>query len=150
MGRQTRGAIGLLLLVLLLPVRAGAASPAARLYVTNENDDSITVLDPERQTVLASAEQRAQTLLTAVEAELRGHLSTLEGLAGHPSLEDDDIPYFRSAITNALASHPEWLNVTLILPDGRTIADGLPVWPSEAASPPRFAPEESTRGFFPP
>jgi len=82
------------------------------------------LVDKERETVLAGAGQRAQTLLTAIEAELRGHLATLDGLAAPPSLEDGDVPYFRRAISNVLASQRDWLNVSLLLPDGRIVADG--------------------------
>ena len=93
------------------------------------------LVDKERATVLAGAEHRAQTLLTALEAELRGHLSTLDGLAAHPSLEDGDIPYFRRAISNALISHPDWLNVTLSLPGGRVLADATGINPDGSSFP---------------
>lgn len=97
----------------IVPVAIFAAGAAAWL------------VDKERETVLAAAEQRSQTLLTALEAELRGHVAALEGLAAHPSLEDGDVPYFRRAIGNAITSHRDWLNVSLILPDGRIAADGI-------------------------
>lgn len=82
MGRQPRAAIGLLLLVLLLPPGGGAAGPAARLYVTNENDDSITVLDPERQTVLATV---------AVGARPRGIKVSPDGRRAYVALGEEDV-----------------------------------------------------------
>jgi signal transduction histidine kinase len=73
----------------------------------------VLTIDRERETIRETAQARALTLLTAVEAELRNSISTLEALAAEPSLTDDNLAYFRRVAAAVLASQPDWVDVDI-------------------------------------
>src|SRR5262245_49023265 len=79
---------------------------------------AVWLVDRERDALREGAERRSFALLTAVDAELRGHLTTLEALASVPSLQDGNLDYFRDVSQNALKSQPDWVNFRLIAVDG--------------------------------
>ena len=79
------------------------------------------LVEREREAWRTGAEQRAFALLTAVDAELRGQITTLEALASVPSLRDADLGHFRKVAESALKARPGWLNIRLATPDGKPI-----------------------------
>jgi signal transduction histidine kinase/CheY-like chemotaxis protein len=93
---------------------------------------AVWLVDRERDAQRVGAEQQTFALLTAVDARLRGHLTTLEALASVPSLQEGNLEYFREVAENALKSQPNWLNIRVAAPDGASlmnlrVADGE--WP---------------------
>jgi signal transduction histidine kinase len=82
---------------------------------------AIWLVDRERDAQRIGAEQQTFALLTAVDARLRGHLTTLEALASVPSLQEGNLAYFRDVAENALKSQPGWLNIRLAAPDGASL-----------------------------
>ena len=84
---------------------------------------AVWLVDREREALRLGAERRAFALSTAVDAELRGHLATLETLASVPSLHDGDLAHFRDVAEGALKSQPEWLNFRLLAVDGKPLVD---------------------------
>ena len=79
---------------------------------------AVWLVDRERDAQRGGAEQQAFALLTAVDARLRGHLTTLEALASVPSLKQGNLAYFRDVADSALKSQANWLNIRLAALDG--------------------------------
>ena len=79
---------------------------------------AVWLVDRERDAQRVGAEQQAFALLTAVDARLRGHLTTLEALASVPSLQEGNLAHFRDVAENALKSQANWQNIRLAAPDG--------------------------------
>src|SRR5688572_8327750 len=103
----------------LFSLAFGAIAPLAVLAVIA----GIWLVENERETFRVGAEQRARALLTAVDAELKGHVTSVEALAAAPSLRDGDLRYFRRVAENTLASHRDWVNIRLRLPSGELLLD---------------------------
>ena len=82
---------------------------------------AVWLVEREREAWRIGAENRASALLSAVDAELRGHVTSLEALASVPSLQDGNLDYFRTVAESTLKTHPDWLNIRLATPDGKPI-----------------------------
>jgi hypothetical protein len=86
---------------------------------------SVSFVRYQRDTFERGARDRTLALLTAVDAELRGSITTLQGLATISSLERDDLRAFHTDATRALTSQPDWLTINLALPSGRQAVNVL-------------------------
>ena len=78
----------------------------------------VLLINHDRETRRAGALDRARAMMTAVDAELRGSIATLQALAASRALGDDDLGGFRVAATRVLETQPTWLNVILATPAG--------------------------------
>ncbi|HEY4371569.1 MAG TPA: ATP-binding protein, partial [Burkholderiales bacterium] len=67
----------------------------------------------ERGVFEAGARARTRTIVTAVEAEIRGSTTTLDAIATSKALETGDLVAFRAEALRALKSQPEWISVNL-------------------------------------
>lgn len=67
----------------------------------------------ERATFRRGASDRTLALLTAVDAELRSSIGTLQALATSPSLETDDLRAFHGEVTRILKSQHAWFTINL-------------------------------------
>ena len=83
----------------------------------------IVLVDLDRQTIQRGAMERARAMMTAVDAELRGSLRTVEALTASAALQRDDLAAFHAEAERVLATHPTWLDVTLADATGRKIVD---------------------------
>ncbi|TAK86961.1 MAG: PAS domain S-box protein [Betaproteobacteria bacterium] len=110
---KLRTYVTLLMLAALLPVAIFAAAVGYFL------------IDEQRDTFRRGAEQRALALLTAVDAELKGSIDTIEALSLVASLADGDLRSFRQTATRILAHQPHWININLALPDRQRVVDLL-------------------------
>src|SRR5438309_1455438 len=72
----------------------------------------------ERDVFERGAIERVRALLTAVDAQLRGSLTTLEAMAVLPDLDASDIESFRPSAERILASQPDWINLVVTRPTG--------------------------------
>ena len=59
--------------------------------------------------------------MSAVDAELRGHIKTLEALATSDDLERNDLKAFHAEATRVLAAQPDWSQVILSDAQGRQL-----------------------------
>lgn len=66
-----------------------------------------------RTAALNEALGRARTAMGAVDAELRGHMRTIQAFATSPSLDKGDIRAVYDESKRVLVSQPAWLNVGL-------------------------------------
>jgi signal transduction histidine kinase/ActR/RegA family two-component response regulator len=103
----------ILSLATLLPMVALAAFLAAAL------------IERERGTFRQGAMHWARSLMTAVDAELRGSIGTLQALAASRELERGDLKGFHREALGVLRSQPNWRNVHLASPDGQQLASAL-------------------------
>ncbi|MGZ5151955.1 MAG: hybrid sensor histidine kinase/response regulator [Burkholderiales bacterium] len=81
------------------------------------------LVEQERDTFRKGALDRNRAFMTAVDAELRGHLMTLQALAAAKSLQTDDLRAFHDDAQRAKATQADWQNVILALPSGQQIVN---------------------------
>jgi signal transduction histidine kinase/ActR/RegA family two-component response regulator len=84
---------------------------------------SIVLVDLDRHTIQRGAMERARAMMTAVDAELRGSLRTVEALTASAALQRDDLAAFHAEAERVLATHPAWVDVTLASASGEKIVD---------------------------
>jgi PAS domain S-box-containing protein len=78
-----------------------------------------------QETFERGATERIRALMTAVDKELDGSISTLEALATARRLETDDLRGFYERATPILESQPEWFRINLALPSGQEVLNLL-------------------------
>lgn len=101
------------------------------------------LVERERQTFLHSAMERTRALMTAVDSELRGSISTLQAVATSRFLRAGDLAAFHGEIAAVLASQPDWHNVILASPSGQQLANARA--PFGSALPVNADPETTQR-----
>ena len=103
----------------IVPV-LGFALLAAALVVRQQNDDLRDV-----------AKTRNRATLTAVDAELRGVISTLQAVTDVRELRNDDIRGFHEYSQGLLRTHDAWQNVLLHDTVGQQLANARLPWGTE-------------------
>src|SRR4051812_2700781 len=93
------------------------------------------LVERERQAFQRGAVERVRALLTAVDTDLRGSISTLEAIAVLPSIEGEDLEVFRPVAARILATQPGWVNIVVSRPSGEHLMNllvppGKPLPPS--------------------
>lgn len=71
------------------------------------------------------ATERTRALITAVDAELKSSISTLEALATSSQLNGDDLRGFYAEAARVLKSQPGWRTVIVTLPAGESLLNLL-------------------------
>jgi signal transduction histidine kinase len=84
---------------------------------------SATALIAQRERAIfqRGAQQRTLALLTALDTELTGHITSLRGLAGSRSLEVNDLRAFYDEAVRVVPTQPNWRGVNLTLPSGERV-----------------------------
>jgi signal transduction histidine kinase len=88
----------------------------------------------ERAVFERGATERTRALLTAVDAELRSSIATLQALATSRQLEDDHLRAFYDESARVLKSQPGWRTIIVSAPSGESILNlqrplGVPLEP---------------------
>jgi signal transduction histidine kinase len=138
--RSTLGGAGVRLRTYLQGLTLAAMLPLAAFAVTVV----VLTVERERESMSQAAQARALTLITAVEAEMRAHTTTIEALAAMPSLAEDRFDRFREIATAVLESQLDWINIDLALPDGREVIN-LRLPPGAPLAPIQETPERLAR-----
>jgi signal transduction histidine kinase/CheY-like chemotaxis protein len=86
---------------------------------------SAILVEEEQRTFERGTIERARAMMSAVDASLRGSLSTLQALAASRPLAAGDLEGFRESSVRLLATQPAWHNITLSLPSGERVVDAL-------------------------
>jgi len=86
---------------------------------------SIVLVEQDRNTVERAARDRARAMMTAVDAVLRGSITTVAAITASPALQVDDIEAFHAEALRVLATQPTWLDMTLVRPNGEKVMDAL-------------------------
>jgi signal transduction histidine kinase/CheY-like chemotaxis protein len=100
--------VGTLAPVLMLAVAAG-----------------VLLVRHERNTMQEEAIGRTRSAMSAVDALINGHLTTLQALAASRALETGNIRAFYEETRRVLRAQPEWLNVGLASADGIQLFDAV-------------------------
>ena len=86
---------------------------------------SVVLVEQDRSTVERAAMDRARAMMTAVDAELRGSITTVLAIGASPALQTNDLATFHAEAERVLTTQPNWLDVTLAEPSGRKLIDAL-------------------------
>ena len=106
----------------LLLLSVATAAPVLALAVVI----AFLVVKQERDTLRDGAVDRVVAVMSGIDAELRGSIATLRALAASANLEKGDLAAFHAEAARILKAHPDWLDYSLHLPDGRRVASSLP------------------------
>ncbi|HEY9504231.1 MAG TPA: ATP-binding protein [Pyrinomonadaceae bacterium] len=79
------------------------------------------LVERERDAVRQGAINRNRAFMTAVDAALKGHISTLQALATVSSLERDELETFRNDAVRVLDAETDWQSISLTRPDGEQL-----------------------------
>jgi type II secretory pathway component PulJ len=79
------------------------------------------MVDREQRTFATAAIERLRGTMAAIDADIRGHETTLLALAGLGSLESGNLDAFRADMQRVLVTQPNWANITLARPDGEQL-----------------------------
>ena len=109
---------GLLLLVLATAVPLVAfALLASALVVRHQQDNYITAV-----------KDRNRAFMSAVDAELKGTIVTLEALTANRALAEGDLRRFHRTAVSVLDTQPAWFNVILLKPEGGQMVNAAIPW----------------------
>ena len=100
---------------------AGALAPVVVFAVVS----AALLVQHERLTMQREAIGRTRAAMSAVDAELRGHITTLQALAASKSLAMGNLRAFHEESQRALLTQPDWVNIGLISPDKRQLFDAI-------------------------
>jgi PAS domain S-box-containing protein len=79
----------------------------------------------ERRVFEQGVQERTRAILTAVESELKGSITSLEALATSKALDSGDLPAFHAESVRVLRSQRDWLTVNLALPNGEQVINSM-------------------------
>ena len=105
----------------LMLLAMGAALPVLAFAILL----AIVLVEQGRMTVQRGATDQARAMMSAVDAELRGSITTIEAITASPALQGDDLPAFRAEALRVLATQPSWLDITVSRPSGEKVLDAL-------------------------
>ncbi len=105
----------------LILLAIGAALPVLAFAILL----SIVLVEQDRMSVQRGATDQARAMMSAVDAELRGSITTIEAITASPTLQADDLPAFRAEALRVLVTQPSWLDITLSRPSGEKVLDAL-------------------------
>src|SRR5690242_3416852 len=103
----------------LISLAAGTALPLALLLVLV----GYVLVEYEKDTFQRGALDRNRAFMTAVDAELHGHIATLNALATSPALQGPDLAAFHREATRFTESQPGWGTIILATPDGQQLVN---------------------------
>ena len=79
----------------------------------------------ERATFQRGATERTRALLTAVDAELKSSVATLQAMSTSRRLDTDDLDGFYENARRVLITHSDWFTINLALPSGQQVMNLL-------------------------
>src|SRR3954466_123894 len=86
---------------------------------------SMLLLSHERENFVDAVQSRNRAFLSAVDAELAGHVMTLRALTTLPSIAGDDLAAVHADLTEARTTQPNWVSIVLLAPDGRQLVNTI-------------------------
>jgi hypothetical protein len=84
---------------------------------------SVVLVEQDRITLERGAIERGRAMMTAVDSELRGSLTTLVAIAASPPLQVGDLQAVHDHLVRVLPTQPAWYDVTLARASGEKVAD---------------------------
>ena len=100
------------------------------------------VVNQEESAYVTAVRDRNRAFISAVDAELNGHIRALRSLSAARSLADDRLEDFYNQCLKVLGTQPSWTNINLHDAQGRQIINLAAPWgtslPTEPAEPKSF------------
>ncbi len=81
------------------------------------------LVERERDTFRRGAADRARAILTAVDLQLSGVVTALDGLALSRAIDENDLADFHTQAQRVLASRPDWRTLQLASTSGQPLVD---------------------------
>jgi signal transduction histidine kinase/ActR/RegA family two-component response regulator len=103
--------------LMLLAIGAGLPVLAFAILV------SVVLVEQDRVTVERGAIERARAMMTAVDTELRGSITTLLAITAAPARHGGDARAAHDELVRVLATQNAWYDVTLARASGEKIVD---------------------------
>jgi signal transduction histidine kinase len=85
----------------------------------------LLLLQQQRQALERDTVGRVRAAMTAMDAELRGSMSTVQALAASQHLLEGDLQAFHAETQRVLDSQPGWINIALVAPDKTRQLDAM-------------------------
>ncbi len=86
------------------------------------------LVEHENRNFVAAVKNRNRAFMSAVDAELKGSIVTLQALAASRRLAQGDVAGFHQDARDVLQTQPGWLNIILIDAAGRQVVNALQPW----------------------
>ena len=86
---------------------------------------AVLLAQREQSTFERGARERTLAVLTAIDANLRGSITTLEAVAASRHLDNEDFAAFYADAARVMATQPDWVNIILALPSGQQVVNLL-------------------------
>jgi PAS domain S-box-containing protein len=100
---------------------AGALTPVVLFAVVS----AAQLVQHERRTLEREAIGRTRAAMSAIDAELRGHITTLQALAASKNLAAGNLKAFHDESRRVLQAQPEWQNIGLSTATKQQLADAI-------------------------
>jgi len=115
-GIRLRSSLLLLVLATALPLLAFGLLASA-LVVKHQQDNFVTAV-----------KDRNRAFMSAVDAELKGTIVTLQAMTAAPALKNGDLARFYRTAIDTVATQPNWLSVLLLTPEGEQLVNTMAPW----------------------
>ncbi|MGZ8993651.1 MAG: ATP-binding protein [Burkholderiaceae bacterium] len=92
---------------------------------------AVVLAQHERSTFERGARERTLAILTAIDTELKGSITSLNALASTRNLDGDDLSAFHDEAARVLATQSDWVSVKLAPPSGQQRVNVLRPFGSE-------------------
>src|SRR5690242_12036585 len=109
---------GLLFLVLATAIPLVAFALLASALVVQHQQDNYVI----------AVKDRNRAFMSAVDAELKGTIVTLQAMTASDALSRGDLEQFYHRASATLATQPSWLAIIVFTPDGRQVINTLAQW----------------------
>ena len=100
---------------------AGALAPVVLFAVIS----AALLVQQERRTIEREAIGRTRAAMSAVDAALLGHITTLKALATSKNLVTGNLQAFHEESQRVMRSQPEWQNIGLATPAKEQLSDAI-------------------------
>jgi signal transduction histidine kinase/ActR/RegA family two-component response regulator len=84
---------------------------------------SLSLLDRERENFRMAAQARNRSFVSALEAQIEGHLSSMRALAASAALQRGDLRAFDAEARRVLGTQKGWRNILVVAADGRQLVN---------------------------
>ncbi len=92
---------------------------------------AVVLAQHQRSTFERGARERTLAILTAIDTELKGSMTSLSALASTRNLDGDDLSAFHDEAARVLATQPDWVSLKLAPPSGQQVVNVLRPFGSE-------------------
>ncbi len=103
----------------LLSLTLGTLLPVIAIAVLG----AVLLAQHQRRTFERGARERTLAILTAIDTQLKGSITSLSALAVTRNLDADDWSAFHDEAARVLATQPDWLSVNLAPPSGQQVVN---------------------------